>query len=232
MKRLLDSAPIRRIDRREFWRVAREISAFCDASLLTVVRRAWLRSWRKRRPVPTDVDLRFLSSAAREQGLTLPRHPWLQPPETVLPGKAAHVSLLLGTQHLTEDSDPQADRRLLSPLISQPVVELCLRIPSWMWFDRGCNRAVARHAFDADLPPDVAWRRSKGSPDSFLVEMFDANRDRIRALLLHGNLARHGLLDAEAIAAHLADLGPVRGSDHVRILRLVDIEAWTRSWPA
>ena len=219
-------------DRREFWRVAREISAFCDASLVTVVRRAWLRSWRKRRPIPTDVDLRFLSSAAREQGSTLPRHPWLQPPGTVLPGKAAHVSLLLGTQHLTEDSDPQADRRLLSPLISQPVVELCLRIPSWMWFDRGCNRAVARHAFDADLPPDVAWRRSKGSPDSFLVEMFDANRASIRALLLHGNLARHGLLDTEAIATHLDDRGPVQGSGHVRILRLVDIEAWTRCWPA
>ena len=219
-------------DRREFWRVAREISEFCDASLVTVVRRAWLRSWQKRRPVPTDIDLRFLSSAACEQSAILPRHPWLQPPETVLPGKAAHVSLLLGTQHLTEDSGPQADRRLLSPLISQPVVELCLRIPSWMWFDRGCNRAVARHAFEADLPPEVAWRRSKGSPDSFLVEMFDANRARIRALLLHGNLARHGLLDRNALASHLDDRSPVRGSDHVRILRLVDIEAWTRCWPA
>lgn len=219
-------------DRREFWRVAREISEFCDASLVTVVRRAWRRSWKKRRPIPTDVDLRFLSAAAREQAATLPRHPWLRPPKTVLPGKAAHVSLLLGTQHLTEDSDPQADRRLLSPLISQPVVELCLRIPSWMWFDRGCNRAVARHAFEADLPPDVAWRRSKGSPDSFLVEMFEANRDQIRALLLHGNLARHGLLDTDALSPHLDDVGPVHGSDHVRILRLVDIEAWTRCWPA
>ncbi len=149
----------------------------------------------------------------------------------VLPGKAAHVALLLGPQYLTEDSDPRAPRRFLYPLLAQPVVELCLRIPTWLWFERGCNRAVARRAFEAALPEQVAWRRSKGSPDAFLVALFESRRQQIRTLLLDGNLAGHGLLDCDALAAYLDDPRPVRGSRHVRILRLVDAEAWSRCWP-
>ena len=91
---------------------------------------------------------------------------------------------------------------------------------------------IARlRAFEATLPEQVAWRRSKGSPDAFLVALFESRRQQIRRLLLDGNLAGHGLLDCDALAAYLDDPRPVRGSGHVRILRLVDAEAWSRCWP-
>lgn len=211
-------------------RLAREIAALCDTSVWTVRRKAWLRSW-QHRPPPLDIDTGFLSAGTAARARAASRHPWLEPPATVLPGKAAHVALLLGPQYLTEDSDPCAARRFLYPLLAQPVVELCLRIPTWLWFERGCNRAVARRAFEATLPEQVAWRRSKGSPDAFLVALFESRRQQIRRLLLDGNLAGHGLLDCDALAAYLDDPRPVRGSGHVRILRLVDAEAWSRCWP-
>jgi asparagine synthase (glutamine-hydrolysing) len=211
-------------------RLAREIAALCDTSVWTVRRKAWLRSW-QHRPPPLDIDTGFLSAATAARARAASRHPWLEPPATVLPGKGAHVALLLGPQYLTEDSDPCAPRRFLYPLLAQPVVELCLRIPTWLWFERGCNRAVARRAFEAALPEQVAWRRSKGSPDAFLVALFESRRQQIRTLLLDGNLAGRGLLDCDALAAYLDDPRPVRGSRHVRILRLVDAEAWSRCWP-
>jgi len=211
-------------------RVAREISELCDTSVWTVRRKAWLRTW-QRRPPPLDTDITFLSAEAAARARSASRHAWLEPPATALPGKAAHVALLLGPQYLTEDSDPCAERRFLYPLLAQPVVELCLRIPTWLWFDRGCNRAIARRAFEASLPEEVAWRRSKGSPDAFLVALYESRRRQIRAFLLEGKLAGHGLLDRDALAAHLDDPRPLRGSGHVRILRLVDAEAWSRSWP-
>jgi len=218
-------------DRQEAWRVAREIGELTGTSMITVLWRAWLRSWHPRRPVTNEYDASFLSTAAIAAARAGTRHPWRERPAGVLSGKAAHVALLVGTQGLAEDADPRAAIPILYPLLSQPVVETCLRIPSWFWFDRGCNRAVARHAFSALLPPEVAWRRSKGSPDGFVVQLYDTHRGLIREMLLGGRLAELGLLDRDAISRVLDDPRPAAGTDHGRIMRLVDVETWCRSWP-
>ncbi|MGK4422636.1 asparagine synthase-related protein, partial [Klebsiella pneumoniae] len=71
-------------------------------------------------------------------------------------------------QSYVEGHDPQDLLPTVSPLLSQPLVETCLGVPSWLWFEGGRNRVVARRAFAGDLPADVIWRRSKGTPDSFV----------------------------------------------------------------
>jgi asparagine synthase (glutamine-hydrolysing) len=219
-------------DHRQFWRIARELSLLTNTSLLTVARRAWARSWQHGRQHPKPVNLQFLHPSIAVRTAEAPRHAWLQRPPSILPGKGGHVAALLGVQALTEDTSPLDPLALRYPLLAQPVVELCIQIPTWLWYDRGCNRAAARHAFSKELPHPIAWRRSKGTPDSFVVEIFDARRSQIRAMLCHGNLADRGLLDLPALVAVLDDPRPVRGTDHGRIMRLIDIEAWTRCWPA
>ena len=216
--------------RQHFWPIAREIAELTRTSLWTVVRRTMQRHLRGPQPIPVETNTQYLSAEAAGLAMAAPSHPWLERPRDVLPGKGSHVALLLGTQGLAEDSNPQDVRPLLYPLLSQPVVELCLRIPSWQWFDRGCNRAAARHAFTSALPQEIAWRRSKGSPDSFVVELYEANRSLIRDMLLGGNLARHGLLDRQTLAQKLDEEGPPKGDDHGRVMRLVDVEAWSRCW--
>lgn len=215
-------------DRREFWRVARELSKLTGATLFTIARRAWFRSRQRGRQPPMPTDLRFLTPGLAHSTELL-SHPWLVRPATVLQGKGAHVAGLVGVQGLTEDSGPLEQLPLQFPLLAQPVVELCLRIPSYFWFDNGCNRAIARHAFASLLPPEIAWRRSKGTPDGFVIDIYDTCRQQIRSMLLDGVLAARGLLDLPALAAVLDDPRPVRGTDHGRIMRLVDIEAWARS---
>lgn len=219
------------VGRSNFWGVAHDLSDMTGTSVVTIVRRTVLRLLHRSRPLPLDTDLRYLSADAVRLAMAAPRHPWLDRPSHVPIGKGSHVALLLGTQGLTEDSDPQAACALLYPLLSQPVVELCLRIPTWCWFDNGHNRAVARHAFAQDLPREVIWRRSKGSPDSFVVELYESNRALIREMLMEGNLMSHGLLDRTSLAHSLNDSGPPKGEDHGRLMRLVDIEAWSRCWP-
>ncbi|MDO7843593.1 asparagine synthase-related protein [Sphingomonas immobilis] len=217
--------------RTEFWRVARTIAELTGSDMLTVLRRAWLRSWQPHRQVTDEIDPSFLSAIALTAVHAASRHPWRRRPRHIPPGKGAHVALLVGTQGLAEDGDPLAETPILYPLLSQPIVETCLRIPSWRWFDRGCNRAAARHAFSPLLPAEVAWRRSKGSPDGFVVQLYETNRRLIRAMLLDGKLAGFGLLDVDAIARALDGLGPASGTDHGRIMRLVDVETWSRCWP-
>jgi len=217
--------------RTAFWRTARNLSQLTGVSLWTIARRAWTRSRQRDRQYPRPFDPQFLSLAAIDIASTAPVHPWLIREHPVLQGKGAHVAALLGVQCLTEGTDPLDPLALRFPLLVQPVVEMCLRIPTWLWYDRGNNRAAARHAFAKQLPPEIAWRRSKGTPDSFVIDIYDGRRDQIRAMLLDGAMAAHGLLDKGALRRIIDDRAPVRGTDHNRVMRLVDIEAWTRCWP-
>src|SRR5690606_8440727 len=118
---------------------------------------------------------------------------------------------------------------ILSPLLSQSVVECCLAIPAWQWCEGGRNRAVAREAYADRLPRMVIERRSKGSFDGFCTALLEANRGLVRAMLLEGRLAREGLLDRTAVAAALDQPFPLAESV-ARLLALVDVESWLTGW--
>lgn len=222
---------IRRPSGRPFlWSTARSIARLAEVNLWTVMRRALAVAGRRSWPYRWHVDTRFMSEdSIREVDTRLP-HPWLDPPATVLPGKAAHVALVTAAQSVAEGFDPQNELPEFSPLISQPIVECCLRIPTWLWFGEGQNRFAARRAFIHDLPGSILERRSKGAPDCFVADLYEANRGTIRDMLLGGILARENLLDRHSIEARLDDEAPVQGHDFLRIMHLVDAEAWARSW--
>jgi asparagine synthase (glutamine-hydrolysing) len=213
-----------------FWTTSRSIADMTQASLATVARRAW---WRARRPRRHGraLDLSYLSSTAAGLAIGALDHPWLTAPPHIPPGKAAHIALLVGAQGVVEDGDPPSRQAVRSVLIAQPLVETCLRIPSWLWFERGRNRAVARRAFENDLPPDIAWRRTKGSPDSLLIAIFERERETIRSMLLDGVMASHGLLDIMQLRTVIDDPRPAKDASFARVMQLVDVEAWLRCWP-
>ena len=73
-------------------------------------------------------------------------------------------------------------------------------------------------------------RVSKAGPDSFVRSIFDKHRHTYRDLLLEGLLARHGLLDREAVEAALNVDYRSEGSIIYRLLDLVETENWARSW--
>jgi asparagine synthase (glutamine-hydrolysing) len=160
-------------------------------------------------------------------------HAWLDAPAATaaLPGKAGHIAALLRAQQTLE---PGRSRHapVLNPLLSQPLVEACLAIPSWEWRAGGIDRAVARHAFARDLPDSILRRRVKGGPDGFCAEIIRHHRPRIRVRLLDGRLANHRLIDREAVDVLLGGARPIPGEMQVRILDLLDTEAWLDSWSA
>jgi len=156
-------------------------------------------------------------------------HPWLDAPRGALPGKAAHVANILRVQPNLEPS--LGDRHpVLNPLVSQPVVEACLRIPSWAWREHGRDRALVRRAFAGILPPAILDRRVKGTPGRFAAQLLDHFRPPIRERLLGGRLAAAGIVDARALDRILAGERPVPDLERVRILELVNAEAWIGHW--
>lgn len=213
----------------EYWSTSRDVALITGASVPAIAWRALARSRRRPPRVRREPDARLLSPEAAGLGGRTPIHPWRDPPDEVLPGSAAHVDLLVAAQGVAEDGlDRPGGRR--SPLLSPPLVETCISIPGRFWMREGRSRAVAREAFAADLPPEIVRRSSKGSPGSFMAEVFRRRRDDLRNLLLGGFLATHGLIDEISVSSQLDEGRVAADFDFTRVLQLADAEVWARGW--
>ena len=156
-------------------------------------------------------------------------HPWLATPEGALPGKSTHVSMLARLQG-TIDGLPRDHAPQILPLISQPIMEACLRIPMWDWIAGGRNRAVARMAFTGVLPQALIDRTSKGGPNSFAYTAMEMHKAIVRELVLQGRLVEEGVLDPHQIETALDARKLINPAEHIRLSDLAQAEAWVRHW--
>ncbi|PCD02254.1 hypothetical protein COC42_12440 [Sphingomonas spermidinifaciens] len=184
------------------------------------------------RPVgsfPRPMTNCFISSEAR-QNLPWPQgNPWLEAASDAPPGSRRHVWSIIGILNHLEGYGRETKAPHISPLMSQPILEACLSVPSWLWCTGGRNRAVAREAFRDRLPAIVVDRRTKGAFNGLVTRLIDQHRALVREMLLGGTLARHSLLNKDAIAAALA--GPLPTRDALsQLMALVDFEAWASGW--
>jgi len=157
-------------------------------------------------------------------------HPWLQRPRNCLPGKAVHVGMLARIQGTIDGVSRFEKGVRLTPLLSQPIVEACLRIPTWQWCERGRDRAMARLAFEPLLPAALINRRSKGGPGTFAYSVISRNRTILRGHLLGGALAQNRVIDVEAVRNALADDTQLAPFEMTRLSALAEAEAWARHW--
>lgn len=174
-------------------------------------------------------DTTFLNREMLLQGAD--RHPWLDAPGFSLPGKREHVASLVHIQHFL---DRRAARRspVLHPLMAEPLLEVCLSIPSWEWVRGGIDRAVARRAFEDLLPPNVIERRSKGSLQGLFHRFFTAMSGDLRDLLLSGSLVDLRIADANAIEQAFVSGDWKDDEVQMRLSEMASLDLWIRSWNA
>jgi|LNAP01.1.fsa_nt_gb asparagine synthase (glutamine-hydrolysing) len=174
---------------------------------------------------PYAANRSFLSSALT---IVSPEpHPWLAAPRGALSGDRERIADLAGTQVFRDSAPRGFTHRLRLPLLSQPVMEACLKVPSWMWITGGQDRAIARAAFADQLPQGVLERRSKGTFMNYLGAIYQRERLRMREYLLTGHLQEHHLLDVSALEEFF-DAIPPRDTAFTRVFDLCMIESWLR----
>jgi len=146
------------------------------------------------------------------------------------PGKFDQVSALQHMFMIRETIDRPVLRDFVHPLISQPLIELCLRLPVYRLCHGGISRGLAREAFRGRIPDLIRTRMTKGETTRFVIAGIKADLPAISNALMQGLLVAKGLIPPEAIE-------DVTSSDHLQTARLVrrlrmayTIEAWLRSW--
>ena len=206
------------------WHAASDLARMTDSSIWSALSHMMRRIFYR---VPRwPIDARFLSSRYYD---ARPSHPWLEAPVHASQGQRAYVAMLMRIQPFLDGYDRALRLPMIAPLLSQPLVEFGLGVPSWQWCEGGRDRSLARTAFADDLPVIVTQRRTKGRVESLFVPAFNDHRVQIGSFLREGWLANAGLLDMDAIDAALAH--PVRALDsaYIRLLQIADIERWARS---
>jgi len=194
----------------------------------TLWKAARLTIWKLLRapPPPYSTDRSFLAKLHVARPTEI--HPWCVAPAGALPGDRERIYDLAVTQ-VYRDAIPRATKRQLRmPLLSQPVMEACLKVPCWMWISGGRNRSVARAAFADLLPPEILTRRSKGTFMSYLGAVYQKNKQQIGTFLQTGHLQAKGLLDTDALRRFMDRDLPSRDRTFIRLLDLCMVENWIR----
>ena len=121
-------------------------------------------------------------------------HPWLAFPARVLPGAREHVRSIVAVHSFLADPSRDAPTQL-HPLLAQPIVELCLRIPTHLWNRGGRDRAIARAALADLLPEAIRERRHKSALGGMFRSRFRAIVPELSAFLRNGRLVEAGIVD-------------------------------------
>jgi len=168
-----------------------------------------------------------IKEARRDAGFL---HPLLRHPRGAPSGKLWHAHQMSQPFDFYDPLQQQGDAERMSPLCSQPLMELCLRIPTYVLTHGGWDRAVARRAFYDDLPPEIRNRRHKGGIEEHLRLTLEHNRPFLRELLLDGALVREGIIDRASLAEVLSGRATPIAAGSGEVLEYAGIEAWLGRW--
>jgi len=158
-------------------------------------------------------------------------HPWItEALGRSSPGKLDQVRHLVDLQHHYWRYGRADAAEEVHPLVSQPLMEACLRTPAYWFCPQGVRRGLARQVFADLLPDSIRTRRTKGSTSSHWVGLLRAHLPALRTLLLEGELARRGLLDRAALEATLTPMAISTGKDFVPLATCLTTEMWVQAY--
>tara|TARA_B100001939_G_scaffold198403_1_gene170660 strand:+ start:835 stop:2661 length:1827 start_codon:yes stop_codon:yes gene_type:complete len=210
-----------RLDRRSVWSVLTILLKQCF--LKSYDRMKYIRNGHKTSLMAPDLIETLDSSRVL--------HPVLRMEEHIPPGKFFHIFIATSCPDYYEPLERKEDfLEPVLPLFSQPIVELCLRIPIWIMTAGGRERGLARRAFSDHIPQEIVRREAKGGADILYHAVLKRNLPFVKEMLLDGLLVRQGLLQRKGLEKVLSGDDHSVSAELVKILFHVGTEAWARDW--
>jgi asparagine synthase (glutamine-hydrolysing) len=157
-------------------------------------------------------------------------HPWFHATGRAPSGKVFHAFQLLFPYDFYNPLGRESDPEIVTPLLSQPLIELVMRIPTWVLTMGGWDRALARRAFGNEVPRRILTRRTKGGQEEYAKAILTRDMEFVRSLLLDGRLVREGMLDAARLAEVLSGRPSRTSAGNAELYGCLSIEAWLHQW--
>lgn len=115
---------------------------------------------------------------------------------------------------------------VIAPLLSQPHVEFALQAPFHVLRSGGRDRAMARAAFEKEIPSNIVHRKFKALCGDKSGDWAAANMARVRELLLEGHLGREKIINRSLVERFLANASSRSISESPDVMRMLSVEVW------
>jgi asparagine synthase (glutamine-hydrolysing) len=158
--------------------------------------------------------------------------PWQSGSCDLPPGKRWQICLLACLIHRHRPVHELQYASEHHPLFSQPLFELCLRIPLYTLLQGGIDRALERAAFRDCVPEAIISREDKGAVAMTAMAKIRECRPFLLELVLDGVLARERIIERSAIEPYLAGNRPMTHDVFWPFLSCIAAETWARNWAA
>jgi asparagine synthase (glutamine-hydrolysing) len=146
------------------------------------------------------------------------------------PGRLFQIGLICARRPFYGPFTRLADPASVAPLLSQPVIEVCLRIPTYLQMVGRRDRALTRFAFAADVPTAIVQRRDKGGAEALAAAILARNLSYVREMILGGIILQQGIFDRARVEAALAEAPSADAVASVPVFDLLGAEIWARAW--
>lgn len=148
------------------------------------------------------------------------------------PGKMNHIAAVLAPYFEQGAVMPNDYLERALPLYSQPLVELCAQLPTYLLVAEGKSRGLARMAFINDIPSEIAGRESKGCGSSHHKAIFEENQKLSEAMLLGDNclMVKKKLLDQDKLQQTMTGNLSDFKFQLPAIKPYLSIESWLQKW--
>jgi asparagine synthase (glutamine-hydrolysing) len=157
-------------------------------------------------------------------------HPWDRGADDLPKGKRYQIHVLaelMNRQRPNPCAELAAEHH---PLMSQPIIELCLRIPIYLLVRGGRQRSLARDAFADRVPVEILNREDKGGTTAYILRSIRNSEKFLCNLILGGQLAGERIINAKALEPYLRGGRPIRVEQFASLLACVAGEVWVRRW--
>lgn len=157
-------------------------------------------------------------------------HPWMLNTASLPIGQRAQIAALCEVLNRHRPLPGLEHTHEHHPLLSQPLVELCLRIPSYIHLHGGVDRAVERAAFADLVPKEIVTRQDKGMSTFSVLDIINRSSEYVRDLVLDGILVKQGILDRSSLEPYLTGKRPTERATFWPLLSSIAAELWVQNW--
>lgn len=146
------------------------------------------------------------------------------------PAKASQIRALSHAVAYADRDERFNNKVVIHPLLSQPLVEYALRIPTYRTIKKDYNRYFFRKAVSRLKQSPVIWRKSKGEVSASYLKLMNNQYDTIRQLLHEGSLIKAAILKSSWIDDNLTQVRHGTASNLLPFLRVIACQLWLNKW--
>jgi asparagine synthase (glutamine-hydrolysing) len=157
-------------------------------------------------------------------------HPWFADASRLPLAKGEHLGNIVALQNYYVDHWRGIERDVIYPYISQPIVEFCLRTPTFDLIEGGADRGLQRSAFADIIPVEVRRRTAKGGANYYSMSVMQANLGFYRDLVANGSLIKQAWFDSKRMQRIWSPEYVAHGGANPFMKRMAIAEAWLSRW--